>query len=287
MLYLPNSGKYSIIYIMKRMAGIGKIYREKLGRVLESNPSILTPSLVSEVLKVSTQEAGRILSRWLKNGWVSRIKRGVYIPIPLTSKIGEVTPEEPNLIAEAIYGLGYIAGFTAVKHWDLSEQIIESITYFTIKKTRDRHPTHGGIKFKIKTISRHKIFGLKNIWYGSHKVKVSDPTKTIIDMLDDPKIVGGIQVVNDILIEYIESDFFEPKLLIEYGKKMKNKSIFKRLGFLLQVGLGMKTNIIKELKRLISPSYSNLDSTLNCEYFINEWKLKVSKSWKLEYDRKS
>ncbi len=34
-----------------------------------------------------------------------------------------------------------------------------------------------------KNTSKKNIFGTKNIWYGSKKVKVSDPTKTIVDML--------------------------------------------------------------------------------------------------------
>ncbi len=33
-----------------------------------------------------------------------------------------------------------------------------------------------------KTPLKKNIFGTKNIWYGSKKVKVSDPTKTIVDI---------------------------------------------------------------------------------------------------------
>lgn len=198
---------------MNDIAGIGKAYRKKLGLVLESNPSILTPEYVSGGLHISSQEAGRLLSRWHKGGWISRIKRGVYIPIPISSKTNEAVIEEPNLIADKLYGPGYIGGFTAIKHWDLPEQIIESITYFTLNQVKDRHPSHGGITFTLKTISNYKVFGLKSIWYGSHKVKISDPAKTIIDILDDPKVVGGIRIVSDVLSEYLES-------AIKHGQKV-------------------------------------------------------------------
>ena len=271
---------------MSRAAGIGKIYREKLGLVLRSNPGVIMANHVSEVLDINRQEAGRLLSRWHKGGWISRIKRGAYIPIHISSKTNEAVIEELNLVADLLYRPGYIGGFTAIKHWDLSEQIIESITYFTLNRIKDRHPSYGGIKFTIKTISNYKVFGLKSLWYGRHKVQVSDPSKTIIDMLDDPKIVGGIRVVSDILSEYIESDYFEMNKLIEYGKKMKNRTIFKRLGFLSELKLGHTNKAIRNIRSLVSPSYSDLDPTLHCKYLLKDWKLRVSKSWKFEYDRK-
>lgn len=271
---------------MHSVSGIGKEYREKLRLVLESNPKTLTSSHVSRVLNVSRQEAGRILSRWYKSGWVSRIKRGVYVPLSVASKTNSIVLEEPNLIADSLYGPGYIGGFTAVKHWDFSEQIIEAITYYTLKKVKNRNPTHGGIKFTLKTTSNYKVFGLKNIWYGSHKVRISDPTKTIIDILDDPKVVGGIRVAADILGEYMSSDDSNIGQLIEYGKKMKNRTIFKRLGFLFEVRFNMREEVTSKLRDLISPNYTDLDSTLKCNHLVKKWQLKVSSSWMQEYDRK-
>lgn len=170
-----------------------------MSKVLEMNRGVITASIVSNILTVSIQEAGRLLSRWCKSGWVMRIKHGAYIPVPLDSTIKNVTPEEPFVIVDELYGPGYIAGFSAIKHWDFSEQIIESITYFTSKNVKKRNPTHGGITYRLKTISKQKMFGLKNIWIGSKKIKISDPTKTIIDLFDDPKLVGGMSIVSDIL----------------------------------------------------------------------------------------
>lgn len=271
---------------MNSVSGIGKAYREKLRRVLEPNPSVLTASHVSKVLEVNTQEAGRLLSRWYKSGWISRVKRGAYIPLTIVAKSNKVVLDEPGIIADSIYAPGYIGGFSAVKHWDFSEQIIETFTYYTLKKVKDRNPVHGGIKFNLKTIVEYKNFGLKNVWYGSHKVKVSDPSKTIIDILDDPKIVGGIRVISDILVEYLDTEHYDFELLVNYASKMRNKTIFKRLGFLLQTKFDVPKEIIEKLRSLISTSYSDLDNTLECRHLIKEWKLRVSDSWKAEYDRK-
>lgn len=271
---------------MSKVAGIGKAYREKLSLVLRRHPRVITPKEVSNVLNVSAQEAGRLLSRWYKHGWISRVKRGVYVPLSVTSTSNDAVIEEPFLIADSLYGPGYIGGFSAVKYWDFSEQIIEATTYYTLKKIKNRNPLIGGAKFNLKTISEYKVFGLKPIWFGGQKVKVSDPTKTIIDLFDDPKIVGGIRIILDVFREYFESEHYDFDKLVEYGLKMKNATIFKRLGFILEINFEIEKEKLISLKELISSSYSELDPTLECNAYLNEWKLKVSNSWLKEYDRK-
>lgn len=271
---------------MSELSGIGKSYRKKLSRVLENNYSVITAKLVSETLGISVQESGRLLSRWNKSGWVRRIKRGTYIPIPLDSTTNKVIVDEPFLVADSIYGPGYVAGFSAIKHWDLSEQIIESITYFTLKKVKNRNPVHGGIKFKLKTISGHKIFGLKPIWFGSKKIKISDPSKTMIDLLDDPKVVGGMTIIIDFFSEYKESEYYNFELLLQYAHQMNNKTVFKRLGLIYEIMFNANEDVLLNFLKNISSGFSDFDPTVKSLYSISKWKLKTSEFWKKKYDRK-
>jgi predicted transcriptional regulator of viral defense system len=280
-------GKNSIILVMmSELAGIGKLYRKKLSKVLEGNYSVITSKLVSETLKVSIQESGRLLSRWNKSGWIKRIKRGSYIPVPLESSTNKVILEEPFLVVDSLYAPGYLAGFSAVKHWDFTEQIIESVTFYTLKKIKERNPIHGGIKFKLKTISKYKLFGLKTLWIGSKKIKISDPTKTMIDLLDDPKIVGGITIIIDFYSEYISSEHCDLDLLIQYAQQMKNKTIFKRLGLINELVFNADEKVLSVFLENISSGYSEFDPTVSSEYYISRWKLKTSEFWKNKYDRK-
>ena len=183
---------------MTLLAGIGKSYRNKLSLVLERNFAVITQNRVAETLNVPHQEAGRLLSRWCKNGWLKRLKRGAYVPVPLEMTSSAMVAEEPFLIVDALYAPGYIAGYSAIKHWDFSEQIFETTTYFTTRKIKNKYPFHGGVKYQLKTIKAYKLFGLKPLWFGSKKVMISDPSKTLVDILDDPKIVGGISIVCDV-----------------------------------------------------------------------------------------
>ena len=271
---------------MSDLAGIGKIGRARLSKVLERNPGTINAKDIAKLLDLTSTEANRVLSRWCTNGWLYRVKRGVYIPVPMDSTSSDILIEEPFLIAESLYSPGYVAGFSAVKHWDLSEQIIETVYYFSTKQVKERSPVYGATRFQIKTIKEDRLFGTKTIWHGSKKVKVSDPTKTIVDVLDDPKLVGGMSVVYDIFQEYSESKHRDFKLLLEYANTIGNKTIFKRLGFMINVRLDNIPIEFRNLNQRISSGYSNFDPATDGKFIVEKWKLKVPASWKKEYDRK-
>lgn len=272
---------------MVKLSGLGMKSRERLSKVLQKNPNFITAAAVSSVLAIPLIEANKILSRWYQHGWVQRVKRGAYIPIPLEANNPEMTAVDPFVIAHSIYKEGYVGGFSAVKHWDLCEQIIETTYYFTTKQVKDHDPIHGAFKFKVKTIKPEKMFGLKSIWYGSQKISISDPSKTIVDILDDPKLVGGMTIVYDIFKEYFDSEHCDLKKLLSYAEKMKNKTILKRLGFMLETKFDIFPEELKNLNKNISSGYSNYDPQLKCNVIIEKWKLQVPESWKREYDRKN
>ncbi|MCY4524329.1 MAG: hypothetical protein OXB84_06290 [Halobacteriovoraceae bacterium] len=271
---------------METLSGIGKKSRHRLKAAIEASEGLLTPKFVSEVLSLSRFEAARLLSRCNKAGWLKRVKRGVYLPVQLETNPNEVAIEDSWLVAEKIFSPGYIGGFSAIKYWDFSEQIFENTVYFTTKQTPSKTTVYGGIKFKLKTIRPYKIFGTKTIWRNSVKIKISDPSKTIIDLLDDPVLGGGMRSIKDFFIEYWESNYKNIDLLIDYAEKTKNKTVFKRLGFLLETGDFLDSETINQLRYKISSGYSKFDTTMKNIHVIRKWNLKIPSSWKKEYDLK-
>lgn len=258
----------------------GTIARNKLATVTAKAKGIITPLIVSQTLNTPTQESGRILSRWKSQGWIKKIKRGVYIPLPIEDPSGESTVEDSWVLAERLFAPGYISGFSAIKYWDFSEQLFETTTFFTTKKISNRHPLIGNTRFYLKTISAHKIFGTKTVWLENAKIQVADPTKIIIDALDDPATCGGMRFVKDVFIEYKKSEFYDVEKLVSYANKMNNKTIFKRLGFLLE---SMKLHDIVEkydLLNKISSGYSMFDPRVKSTAIIRRWNLKIPDSWK-------
>ena len=260
--------------------GIGPKYRQKLSSVMSATKSIITPDLLVKTLDVSTQEAGRLLSRWQQGGWVKRLKKGIYIPVALDDITGgELAYIAPWVLAQALYAPGYIAGLSAVKHWDFSEQIFEATTFFTTKVIANRQPIISNMRFQLKTVRKSKIFGTTSIWRDNVKVLVSDPSKTMADILSDPKIAGGMRIAHDIFTEYQRSNYYNLGELVQYTERLKNKTIFKRLGFLLEI-IGLENEIKKHhLLDQLSSGWSTFDPTVKNTVYISKWKIKIPPAW--------
>ena len=269
-----------------KLQGIGKVSRANLGRVLENNPAVITSAIVCDSLDVTREDAQKLLARWCKSGWLSRIKQGAYVALPLEANSDVIALEDPFVVADSLYNPGYVGGFSAVKYWDLSEQIIETEYYFTTNQVRNLKPVLGDTQFKLKTIQPYKVFATKPLWYGSKKVLISDPSKTIVDLLDDPRLVGGMSIALDIFREYRASDYCDYEKLLSYATTMQNKTILKRLGFMIDVKFDQMPEPLMGMERNLSAGYSKYDPTVQCPRTVDKWKLMVPVSWKDEYDRK-
>ena len=133
----------------------------------------------------------------------------------------------------------------------------------------------GGIQYRLKITKQKAFFGLETVWRNNVKMKVSDPTKTIIDLLNDPVFGGGMRPIIDFFKEYLKSEHNSLNLLIEYAAKMNNHTIFKRLGFLMESLQPQKTNFIKKCKNRISKGRSQFDTTIKGTIFIPKWSLLI------------
>src|SRR5438045_3163911 len=109
------------------LGGLREKSRKLLGKLLQASKESFTVAETSQILNITRSHAAWLLAMWTKNGWLYRVRRGLYIPIPLQSTTTEITPEEPWLIAHKLFSPCYIGGWTAAHHWGLTEQIFNSI----------------------------------------------------------------------------------------------------------------------------------------------------------------
>jgi len=119
------------------------------------------------------------------------------------------------------------------------------------------------------------MFGLKPLWRGKVKVNVSDPTRTIVDLLDTPALGGGIRSVLDILKSYFGSAHRDPQLLIRYADQLGNKAVFKRLGFLAATFTPNEAEIVAECRKRLSAGNAKLDPKLPGRRIVTAWRLQV------------
>ena len=126
------------------------------------------------------------------------------------------------------------------------------------------------------------MFGLKPVWRGQVKVSVSDPTRTILDMLSDPQLGGGIRSTGDVFRDYLKSENKKIDLLIEYADRLGNGSVFKRLGFLLEQFAQDEQNTIKLCQTRVTKGNSKLDPKLPGDKLVTRWRLWTPKNWAKE-----
>jgi len=265
---------------MKTLAGIGKIDRERIAAIIRGTKGTISVDEAAGILNVASTDVAKMLSRWAKKGWMSRVRRGLYVSVPLESRTADVPLEDPWLIAERLFAPCYVGGWSAAEYLDLTEQIFSTVMVMTVQKPRDRRPKIKGTSFMLRTVSEKAMFGLKPVWRGQIKVPVSDPTRTILDMLSDPVLGGGIRSTKDMFINYLRSENKNLELLIEYAERLGNGAVFKRLGFLLEKIAPDETETIDQCRSKLTSGNAKLDVMLSADRLITRWRLWVPENWK-------
>ena len=263
---------------MKQVRGIGAKSRASLGKLMRGTRGSITVAEAARILNVRRPQAAQMLSRWSEQGWVSRIKQGVYAPVPVEAENADAAVVEPWLLAKVLFSPCYIGGWSAAEHWDLTEQVFHTTFVVTTKKVHKRKLNLKGARFVVRTVLDKALFGTKREWIGDQRVEVSDPTRTVLDLFNDPSLGGGIRSTLDIFESYMRSKHRDLRLLIEYGDKLQNSAVFKRLGFVLEQGYADERETIAACRMRIRPGYSQLDPAVPSKRLVTTWRLWVPES---------
>ena len=180
-------------------AGLSAASRSQLSKLLRDSPPIVTPSQAAAALGLTPAAAARRLAVWSRAGWLARVRRGAYVPVPIESESADVALDDAWPVAAAMFSPCYIGGWSAAEHWGLTEQLFRSICVMTTTRPRERQPVLRKARFELHTVAPARFIGLKTVWRGGTRVQVSDPARTLIDMLADPALGGGIRHVAEML----------------------------------------------------------------------------------------
>ena len=247
---------------------------DDLNRILHGPFSIKD---ASKIIKIPLSETRVFLAYFARKGWLSRVRQGLYITVPL----GTINPsdykESPWIVANRVFSPCYIGGWSAAEHWNLTDQLFNSVMVFTLRKFRNKKNLIQGTEYILKFTSKKYLGMTKSVWFENTKINISDPIQTIVDILDDPSIGGGIRHISDIIIEFFNSEYRDDCKIDEYIKNKKNKSIYKRLGYLIEV-LGLNAHDLKEKCAFnISKGYTKLDPTIKTVGSFNRtWNLCIN-----------
>lgn len=264
------------------LAGLGKLDRERLAKVLRDSKGIVTVSRAAETLDVTSTKAAKMLSRWAKNGWLSRVRRGIYVPVPLEASTNDEPLEDAWVVAMQLFKPCYIGGWSAAEYWGLTEQIFRTVIVITTRRPRVGRQLVKGTEFWIRTVPDKAMFGMKQIWRGQNKIGISDPSRTILDMLNDPGLAGGIRSTQDMFRNYLKSENKNLDLLMNYAAQLDNGAVLKRLGFLMERNSPDDRQAIEACRAKLTSGNAKLDLQLPAERLVTRWRLWVPNVWKKE-----
>lgn len=253
--------------------------RARLAAVLRQGGEFVSIDDATAVLGVGRTDAAKLLSRWQEQGWLTRVRRGLYAAVPLTSGQGEHVIEDPWTLVPELFDPGYVGGASAAHHWDLTEQLFRSVFVYTTRPVRRSEQNVQGTPFVVRHIAERKLFGTKTLWRSRVKLQVSDPARTIIDMLDEPRAGGGIRHAADCLKAYFVRADASPDLLVDYAERLGNGAVFKRLGFLTEWAEG-PASLVQACAARLTQGAVKLDPALPSPRLITHWGLRLPDRWK-------
>lgn len=260
---------------MEEARGKSSRSRERLSKLLREGGDVLTVETAVRILGLENKEAAKALARWRGQGWLERIKRGVYVAVPLEAKTTAHALEDAWIIIPELFEPAYVGGWSAAEHWDLTEQIFRDICVFTARPITKRNQTIHNVPFVVTHAPAAQHFGTKPVWKKEKKILVSDPARTIVDMLSNPWAGGGIQHVVDCLQEYLKSAHFKERQLIDYAVRHGNGAVFKRLGFLISRLFGDDHPLVRACEAHLSQGNAQLDPALKGDRLVTRWRLFV------------
>jgi len=265
---------------MERDTGSLPTHRARLASVLRAAKEVVSVSIASQTLGIERRAAAKLLSRWKQQGWLQRIGQGLYVFVPLDLAGSEQLIADPWVLVPTLFNQGYIGGWTAAHHWELTEQLFNETLVFTTRRVTNKRVIAQSAVFLLHNVAPIRLFGLKTLWRGSVKVSISDPARTLVDMIAAPEVGGGIEHVADGLSAYLKTKTANRDLLIRYAGEFNNGIIFKRLGYLAETQVH-DDKLAAACRSRLTQGYARLDPTLPPEKLVTAWRLWLPSARKL------
>lgn len=179
----------------------------------------------------SKEIARKALSRLVKDGWLERIERGLYLIVPLEAGLDGHWSEDSMVIASQLAPNGAVGYWTALHHWGMTEQIPRTVFVQTPKRKSRSRLTVLGVGYKFVFVTGRKFFGVAKQWSDGIEYRITDREKTLVDALDRPDLCGGLPVLAGSFGNAgdLDWDRFD-----SYLKRFSSGAVYKRLGYMVE-----------------------------------------------------
>lgn len=203
----------------------------------------------------SRQQVRNLAAKLTRNGWLVRIKKGVYYITNLESR--GFAGVSVLVIARTLLAESYISFEAALQYHRIFDQHVQTVS--SVCRQKHAAKTIQGITYRFIKTSAKNYYGWEETLVDGQMVKIATLEKAILDMIRSQRSIHTLDVVREKLIEY-KNNFDFAKL----NKFTLDQSITVRkiLGFLLdQAGLD-SVAIHNSLRNVKGASRMTRDSQL-------------------------
>ncbi len=251
---------------------------DKIGPIFTFNQAFQT----GEIKGLSRQIVRNTLAKMAQSAWVTRLKRGLYvIQSPLF-------PDEihPFAIAQALVSPIAISHWSALAYHGFTTQIPPMVQASTPAKVVTPEMRSGetyrprgtaawqvmDIEIEFIHVKEEKFWGFIHEWVSSwHRVPITDPERTILDLIIRSDIFGGISMAIETITTHLEK--IDLAQLVNYAIRYDVGAYIKRLGWLLEIN-GVKEDVLEPLLTFKTQNYHLLDpQSSNQGKPITRWNL--------------
>jgi predicted transcriptional regulator of viral defense system len=178
-----------------------------------------------------------------KNGDLISPARNFYVAVPPEyRKIGSLPPEELIPLLMEHWGLNYYACLLSAAHYHgASHQKAQVFQVMVPKQIKDIHIGKVWIQFIYKKEWELPLEFLTKRVVKTGYLTLSSPELTLMDLLNYPKVSGGLNSIATVLSELIEA--IDLNRLQDLLKKSKTSAWWQRLGCILE-----KIEVMEEMK---------------------------------------
>lgn len=220
--------------MMTRKRTLGPTETRLLNRLAADGHVVFSTAQARAALNGEGRHVNKLLHRLTQKRWLLRLEKGKYLLLPLEAGMeGLYGPHEFIIAAHLVepYAVAYASAFS---FYGFSDLLPHTVFVATTRRKAPLTVDELGLRFRFVTLTPHKLFSIHTVIIEDHPVRITTPSKTLVDGLDRPDLCGGIVELVKGVLHYAE-DYADWEELTADAIRLGNRTVFKRLGYLTEV----------------------------------------------------
>jgi len=205
---------------------------------------------IRDTLSCSTGYARFMAHRLVKNGWLERLKGGLYQFVPAERGRDGVADSNPLAVGAVLASHSFFSFGTACTHHGLTDQVFSEV--YLVTRARRRPQVVRGKRYIFVPVPEERFFGFTQLSVLGAPVRMANVERALIDALDRPRYAGGVGEVSG-MVARAGRRVSWPALL-DALRRFGESVLVQRLGYLLEINrVEVPPEILDELRGLVRP----------------------------------